>query len=205
VAAGGPLDPASGRTLEVPLQPVPVLVAGRGNGILEAAGRCADRAMLWAVPTSDLERSAAAIFAGASVGREASGPRPELVWAPLVDHGGQSRQRVQTIAAYSVLNSRPAVQARWSLDRPTIARLRELLVGGGAAAAQELVPVSALEDLILHDPSPVRVGGMARKLGAMSMAVPAFSIDEVEERIAWARQVLGLPKRATRHAKRLLA
>ena len=101
-----PWIPASGRMLEVPLRPTPVLIAGRGNGMLDAAGRCADRAMLWAVPTSDMRRSASVIESGATAGREAAGPRPELVWAPLVDHGGRSRERVHTIAAYSVLNSR---------------------------------------------------------------------------------------------------
>ena len=87
-----------------------------GSGILDAAGRCADRALLWAVPISELRRSAAVIEAGAQAGREAAGPRPQLIWAPLMDHGGRSREQVQTIAAYSVLNSRPEVQAHWGLD-----------------------------------------------------------------------------------------
>jgi len=193
VAAGQPLDPASGRTLEVPLRPAPVLIAGRGNGMLDAAGRCADRAMLWAVPASDMRRSAAVIEAGAVAGREAAGPRPELVWAPLVDHGGRSRERVHTIAAYSVLNSRPRVQASWGLDSSTVDRLRQLLVGGGAAAAQDLVPAAALDDLIIQDPDPVRVGELAAQIGATSLALPAFSVDEVGERVAWARAVLDRP------------
>jgi alkanesulfonate monooxygenase SsuD/methylene tetrahydromethanopterin reductase-like flavin-dependent oxidoreductase (luciferase family) len=200
VAAGQPLDPDSGRRLEVPLRPAPVLIAGRGNGILDAAGRSADLALLWAVPASDMQRSAAVVEAGAQSGRDAPGPRPELVWAPLVDHGGTSRARVHTIAAYSVLNSRPALQAQWGLERSTLDRLRQLLVAGGAAAAQDLVPAAALDDLIIHDPDPARVGSLAAQVGASSLALPAFSIDEVAERVAWAREVLGLPKRAARHA-----
>jgi alkanesulfonate monooxygenase SsuD/methylene tetrahydromethanopterin reductase-like flavin-dependent oxidoreductase (luciferase family) len=193
VAAGQPLDPASGRMLEVPLRPTPVLIAGRGNGMLDVAGRCADRAMLWAVPASDMQRSATVVEAGAAAGREAAGTRPEMVWAPLVDHGGRSRERVHTIAAYSVLNSRPEVQLRWGLDRQTLKRLRQLLVAGGAAAAQDLVPPAALDDLIIQDPDPVRVGRLAAQLGATSLALPAFSIDEVAERVAWARAVLDAP------------
>jgi riboflavin biosynthesis pyrimidine reductase len=157
--------------------------------MLKAAGRWADRALLWAVPSSDLARSAALISAGAR-DRQLNGQRPEVVWAPLVDHGGQSRQRVQTIAAYSVLNSQKDIQARWGLDQSTIARLREVLVGGGAAAAQNMVPVSALDDLIIQDPSPTRIGTVAKQLGATSIAVPAFSIEEIQERVAWARKVL---------------
>ena len=177
--------------LEVPLHPAPILIAGRGNGILDTAGRCADRALLWAVPGSDVQRSASVVEAGASAGREAPGHRPELIWAPLVDHGGRSRERVRTIAAYSVLNSRPELQARWGLERSTLERLRHLLVGGGAAAAQDLVPPAALDDLIIQDPDPVRVGQLAALFGATSLALPAFSVDEVAERVAWAREVLG--------------
>jgi 5,10-methylenetetrahydromethanopterin reductase len=190
VAAGQPLDPGSGRVLEVPLRAAPVLIGGRGNGVLDAAGRAGDRALLWAVPQSDLERSATTIEAGARAGREAAGPRPQLVWAPLVDHGGPSRARVRTIAAYSVLNSRPALQTRWGLDRDGVNDIRNLLVGGGAAAAADLVPDAALEDLIVSDPDPARVGAITARIGASSLALPAFSIAEVAERVAWARQVL---------------
>jgi 5,10-methylenetetrahydromethanopterin reductase len=189
-AAGQPLDPVSGRTLEVPLLAAPVLIAGRAGGVLDAAGRAADRALLWAVPQSDLERSAGVIEAGARSDREASGPRPELVWAPLVDHGGPSRKRVQTIAAYSVLNSRPALRTRWGLDAARVGELRRLLVGGGAAAAVDLVPEAAVEDLIVSDPDPAQVGAAAARIGAASLALPAFSIAEVPERVDWARRVL---------------
>src|SRR5580765_7637578 len=94
VGGGAPLDEASGRRLDVPLRTAPVLVAGRGNGVLDAAGRVADRALLWAVPRSDLRRSLGVIEAGARAARRAM---PEVVWAPLVDHGGDSRARVRTI------------------------------------------------------------------------------------------------------------
>ena len=187
---GQPLDQVSGRALEVPLKSAPILIAGRGSGMLAAAGRWADRALLWAVPSSDLARSASIIAASAQEGRAADGPGPEVVWAPLVDHGGQSRQRVHTIAAYSVLNSAREVQARWGLERSTIERLREVLVGGGAVAAQNMVPASALDDLIIQDPSPQLLKATARQLGATSIAVPAFSIEEVRERVTWARAVL---------------
>jgi 5,10-methylenetetrahydromethanopterin reductase len=189
-AAGDPLDPTSGRALEVPLQPAPILIAGRADGILGAAGRCADRALLWAVPQSDLKRSASVIAAGAAAGREADGPRPELIWAPLVDHGGSTRPRLLSIAAYSVLNSRAELQARWGLSRSTLNRLRARLVAGGAAAAQSLVPHEALQDLIIQEPDPHMIGDKASQLGATSIAIPAFTIDEVPARVAWARDVL---------------
>ena len=187
VVGGAPLDGASGRRLEVPLRPTPVLVAGRANGVLDAAGRAADRALLWAVPQSDLARSLSVIDAAASA---ADRPRPELIWAPLVDHGGDSRARVQSIAAYSVLNSQRALHERWGLAASTLERLRQQLVRGGAATAAELVPRAAIEDLIVDDPSPSHVRSIARSIGATSIALPAFNIDELPERIAWARRVL---------------
>ncbi len=190
VAGGEALDPGSGRRLEVPLREAPILIAGRGDGILRAAGRVADRALLWAVPVSELSRSVAQIQTGVERGRDAPSERPELVWAPLVDHGGASRERVRNIAAYSVLNSRAEVQARWGLAPADVAKLRELLVGGGARAAADLVPAAALEDLIISDPDPARVGGIALDIGATSLALPAFSIEELPERVSWARQVL---------------
>jgi hypothetical protein len=193
VAEGEALDPVSGRSLEVVLRPAPILVAGRGDGMLRASGEVADRALLWAVPRSELARSA-------DIVRKAAGDRsepPEIVWAPLVDHGGASRERVSSIAAYSVLNSRAEVQARWGLGAADVSRLRDLLVGGGAGAAADLVPAAALEDLIVSDPEPLGVGTLARSIGATSLALPAFSIEELPQRVAWARQVLAAAARAS--------
>jgi 5,10-methylenetetrahydromethanopterin reductase len=181
VATGQPLDAKSGRALELPLSPASILIAGRGDRVLQTAGAVADRALLWAIPRSDLQRSTAVIN---------SAGRPELVWAPLVDHGGTSRDRVRTIAAYSVLNSHPSVQARWGISPESLAELRKRLVGGGAATAQDLVPEAALDDLILSDPSPASAARVAAAIGAPSLAIPAFAIAEVAERVAWAREVL---------------
>ena len=181
-AAGQPLDPSSGRALEIRLSPVRVLVAGRGDNVLRAAGASADQALLWAIPSSDLTRSVGVVASG--------GGKPELVWAPLVDHGGASRERVRTIAAYSVLNSHSSLHARWGLSAERLSELRRLLVGGGAAAAQSLVPPAALDDLVIAEHSPSVVGGIAASIGATSVAIPAFAIHEVPERVAWARDVL---------------
>jgi 5,10-methylenetetrahydromethanopterin reductase len=186
VERGEPLDPASGRTLEPRLRGVHVLIAGRGDGMLQVAGECADSVLLWAIPRSDLARSVARVAGGAVQ----SGRKPELVWAPLVDHGGASRERLRTIAAYSVLNSHPSLHARWGLDRATLAELRDRLVAGGAAAAQALVPPAALDDLILADPTPEAIGTISADLGARSLAIPAFAIDDVAPHVAWARSVL---------------
>jgi hypothetical protein len=113
-----------------------------------------------------------------------------VIWAPLVDHGGNTRSRLLSIAAYSVLNSRAELQSRWGLSFSDVAHLRAVLVGGGAAAAQSLVPSAALDDLIINDANPAMVASTAVRLGATSIALPAFTIEEVPARVAWARAVL---------------
>lgn len=181
VAADGVLDPASGRRLEVPLSPVPILVAGRGDGVLAAAGRCADRALLWAIPSSDLDRGVAVIRSGGD---------PELVWAPLVVHDEADRERLKVIAAYGVLNAAPALRATWRVDETLVARIRDALVGGGAAAAAPLVPPHVVDDIADPDAAPARHAAVAARIRARHMAVPAFDITTVAARVAWARAVL---------------
>ncbi len=190
VAQGAPLDAASGRALEVTLHPLPVLVAGRANGLLETAGQTADRALLWAVPTSDLERSVSRIQGGAAASRDAAGAGPDLVWAPLVAHDEVSAARIRTIAAYSVLNSNRTLQQSWGLAPETIDEIRRRLVRGGAEAAMELVPPGVVGDLVLPSADPELAAATAHSIGATSLAVPAFDIGSVRARVAWARAVL---------------
>lgn len=182
-AAGAPLDPESGRTLDVPLAPVPVLVAGRGDRMLRTAGAVADRVLLWAIPDSDLDRSVGVIRSGAD-GRGDGGP--ELVWAPLVEHDASLRASILHVAVYASLNTRPAVRREWGLDDALVGRIRATLVAGGTAAAAELVPERALADLLVSDAAPAVVAARARSLGATSLAVPGFGVGTVAEHVSWA-------------------
>jgi 5,10-methylenetetrahydromethanopterin reductase len=186
VAANGVLDPSSGRRLDVPLAPVPVLVAGRGDGVLTTAGRVADRALLWAIPSSDLDRSVAVVRAGA-VDR-ASGP--DLVWAPLVVRDEGDRARVRVIAAYGIVNASPDLRRRWGVDDDFVERVRTALVGGGATAAAHLVPDHVVDDVADPDPEPARHAAVAARIGAHHLAVPAYDVVSVADRVAWARAVL---------------
>jgi alkanesulfonate monooxygenase SsuD/methylene tetrahydromethanopterin reductase-like flavin-dependent oxidoreductase (luciferase family) len=188
VVAGGPLDDASGRTLEVPIGPVPILVAGRGDAVLAAAGRVADRALLWAVPEPDLDRSAGIVL-DAAAGRPA-GERPALVWAPLVDFGGSVTEHLGKLAAYSVLNSRRELHERWGLDPGSVEVLRRRLVAEGASAAVDLLPATAVEDVVVSDPRPDVVAERALRLGVSSIAVPASNLRRVGADVAWARAVV---------------
>jgi 5,10-methylenetetrahydromethanopterin reductase len=197
VGTGAPLDPASGRSFDMAFETPTIMVAGRGDRILDAAGRTADKALLWAVPLSDLERSAALIVAGAAKGREAPGDRPEIVWAPLVDYGDADGVATRSSVAYSVLNSSPDLRARWGLGPAEVAEIRRRLVSGSGLAA-ELVPRSAVDDLLITDPDPSLVAVRARRIGATSIALPAFSSERLAERVTWARAVLAQASRAER-------
>lgn len=190
IADGAPLDEAAGRRLEVPLTAPHVLVAGRASRVLEAAGRVGDYALLWAVPQSELARSASVIAHGAADGRTAPGAGPNLVWAPLVPHDDGTITRIRQIAAYAVLNSPPRRKAAWGLSGDQVAEIRRVLVGGGAAAATELIPATALDDLVQPDPSAEAVGRQAAELGVTGIALPAFELASIGDRVDWARRVL---------------
>jgi len=196
VAGGAPLSERAGRHLEVPLTVPPVLVAGRAARVLEAAGRVGDRALLWAVPSSELDRSVGLVARGAATGRTAAGASPELIWAPLVAHDEETVGRLRQIAAYAVLNSPPRRKAAWGLSTEREAEIRRVLVGGGAQAATELIPRTALDDLVLADPDPAVVGRQAGAIGATGVALPAFELASIGERVEWARRVLAVAERS---------
>lgn len=196
VAAGGPLDPASGRTLEVPLSPVRVTIGARAPGVLRAAGRAADDVLLWAVPASDLERSVATVREGHDeAGRRASSdgqaprPFPRLIWAPLVDHGPSSAQLLERVATYAVLNNRHDLRQSWGVKAADVDRIRALLVAGRADAAAALVPPAVARDLVA-DPDPEIAGAVAAKIGARGIAVAATNLEDIAARVSWGRQAL---------------
>ena len=188
VAAGEALDPASGRCLDVPLQRPTILVAGRGNGVLGAAGRVADQALLWAVPRSDLDRSVRVIADAAALGREAPGARPELVWAPLVDHG-DADGAARSSLGYAALNSRPELVAAWGIDQTAVADIQRRLLAG-KPVGDDLLPAAAVDDLLIGDPDPEAVAEVARRIGAGSLAIPAFGVAGLGDKVRWARAVL---------------
>lgn len=183
VAAGEPLDPGTGRRLGPRLVAPPILVAGRGARVLRAAGAVADRALLWAVPISELERSAQLIRAGA-VDRD-DGP-PTIVWSPIVDHDGSARRSL----AYAVLNSRRSARQRWGVDEALAATIAEVAVRDGNAAASELVPAAAADDFVLVPGDIAGAADTARRLGVRALAVRASSPDGVAAAVAWADAVL---------------
>jgi alkanesulfonate monooxygenase SsuD/methylene tetrahydromethanopterin reductase-like flavin-dependent oxidoreductase (luciferase family) len=192
VAGGAPLDERSGRRLDVPLAAVPVVVAGRGDGVLRAAGRTADRALLWAVPRSDLERSAAVVRAGAAQRDGGLDPQgPDLIWGPLVVHSPDDAGRARSIAAYGVLNAGADLRATWDIGDDLVEQVRAALLAGGAAAAASLVPRHVVDDVASPDADVDHHARLAARIGARHLAVPAHDIRLVGQRVAWARSVLG--------------
>ena len=184
-ADGAPLDPTSGRSLDVPLAPVPVLMAARGDRMLRTAGAIADRVLLWAIPDSDLERSVEVILAGAD-GRDDA---PELVWAPLAEHDEALRASILHVAVYASLNTRSSVRRTWGLDDALVDEIRSTLVAGGTAAAVSLVPPAALDDLLVRELDPPAVADRARALGVTSIAVPGYSTETVSAHLRWAAAI----------------
>lgn len=180
-AVGAPLDEPSGRRLDVPLSPLPVLIAARGDGMLRTAGAIADRVLLWAIPDSDLDRTVDVI-------RQAAGDRSEpplFIWAPLVEHDESLRNKIMHVAVYAALNTRRPTRLEWGLDDDLVSRIRSELVAGETAAAGALVPAAAIDDLLVTASSDA-IAARARGLGVSSLAVPGFAVDTVAEHVAWA-------------------
>ncbi|HYU20305.1 MAG TPA: LLM class flavin-dependent oxidoreductase [Chloroflexota bacterium] len=192
VAGGAPLDEESGKHLELPLSLPPILIAARGNRMLATAGRHADRALLWAVPQSDLDRTVERIRAGAREGRAAPGEQPEIVWAPLVLNDASVEGRVRRTTVYAALNSAPEVRRRWGLDDQRVESIRTKMVQASAEAAADEVPDAALDDLIFRDPDPSSIASAGRAIGATSIAIPGFDTATLSARIGWAKQVESL-------------
>jgi alkanesulfonate monooxygenase SsuD/methylene tetrahydromethanopterin reductase-like flavin-dependent oxidoreductase (luciferase family) len=203
VASGEPLDPVSGRRLDVALRPVPITVAARSRGVLRAAGRVADDVLLWAVPKSDLDRSVATVRQGyesrvgsthgtpgdGDTGNVGDRPFPGLIWAPLVRQGARSEALLTRAATYAVLNNSAAVRESWGVPPPAVDRIRELLVAGQALDAAALVPETVAEDLAC-DPDVNRAAGIAARTGATGIAVAATDTGSVAGQVGWARRVL---------------
>jgi 5,10-methylenetetrahydromethanopterin reductase len=188
VSTGQPLDQESGRTLEVPLAPTRVLVAGRGARMLRAAGQVADDALLWAVPVSELSRTVDLVHQG-SARRRPELPDVNIIWAPLVERGKGAGALVRRAAAYAVLNNSGETRERWGVGDDLVARVRQLLLAGETDAADRLIPDPVAADL--SAPRDVAAAaGLARQIGADGIALAATDVDEVAEQVAWARSVL---------------
>lgn len=185
VGDGEALDSASGRRLDVPLPSTPILMAGRGDRMLRAAGRTADRVLLWAMPDGDLDRSVSLVLDGA----KARAVPPQLIWAPLVRHAEVAPESLGHVAVYAALNTRSDLRSRWGLDGQRVESIRRTLVAGGTAAAIDLVPEAALDDLTVDPDDIARVIGRARQLGVTEIAVPGFAVHTVDKQLAWASVV----------------
>jgi hypothetical protein len=140
------------------------------------------------VPDSDLAWTIEQIGIGAHQRDEPGGPA--LIWAPLVIHDDADRDRARVIAAYGLLNARPALRAAWGVGDDLAAEVRRALVAGGAAAATHLVPAHVVDDIAVTDPDPHRLAARARAIGASQLAFPAHDIESVPARVGWARAVL---------------
>jgi alkanesulfonate monooxygenase SsuD/methylene tetrahydromethanopterin reductase-like flavin-dependent oxidoreductase (luciferase family) len=209
VAAGGPLDTASGRRLDIGLLPVPIIVGARSRGVLRAAGRVADDVLLWAVPKSDLDRSVETVHQGyesratsragnghgSTVSAAGAGPLPYerpfpgLIWAPMVRGGEHSEALLSRAATYAVLNNSAALRESWGVAPGDVDRIRQLLVAGRPGDAAGLVPQAVFDDLAIERDID-GAGTVAARIGATGMAVAATDLDVVPDQVEWAREVL---------------
>jgi alkanesulfonate monooxygenase SsuD/methylene tetrahydromethanopterin reductase-like flavin-dependent oxidoreductase (luciferase family) len=185
VANGAPLSQESRRSLEPPLICPEITIAGRAAAILRTGGAVADNVLLWAVPRNELSRSRELIDEGAA-GREIP---PTVTWAPLlVNANARDSMGTQHSAAYAALNSRRATKREWGLDDASEVEIRRAVVAG--EPIRGLLPDAALQDVLVPLGEIDAAVELARSFGPQRIAVPAADVDEVRERVQWARAVL---------------
>ena len=76
-------------------------------------------AALIGMPESDLERSAGIVHEAATE----RATKPDLIWAPLVEHDPSLRIKLRNIAVYAAINSAPVVRESWDLDDEAVYEL----------------------------------------------------------------------------------
>ena len=183
VAAGLPLDPDSGRRLDMPLVSLPVLVAGGHDGMLRTAGRHADRALIWATAGSDLGRVSDVI------GDERRRPvRRRARGGVGAAHGAPGRPRGRrhaTSPSTPCSTPGPACSSdggstvtSWSASGAPSWR-------GTAAQRAVWCPTPYWQTSCSAAPMPTRRRwpSRGRAAGVTSIAVPVFSVATVEARV----------------------
>lgn len=194
VASGGPLDPASGLSLDsgdgFEMATTPVMVAGRKDEMLRCAGAHGDWALMWRIPMSDLERVSGVIRDAAAAEERTSGP--EIVWCPLVAWDERIRPHLRMATVFSALESPPELFRRWGLTAETRQEIKSVVMGHDIAAAASLVPDSVVDDVVLSDADPASVAEIARSVGATSIAVRNFDTAALDEGVKWARDVAAM-------------
>ena len=176
---------------------------GRSTKRADAASRC--RSRQWRSRSQDAGRRSSASGARrrprAAVGGPRLRPRPHRRRRALgrrrATHMGASRGPGRRGPRASTGDRRLRRPQRVEGIAHFVGRRRRALGSGarrarprGASNAVSLVPDHVLDDILVPDPDPKALGARARSIGATDMAVPAFSIESVPDRVAWARSVL---------------
>jgi 5,10-methylenetetrahydromethanopterin reductase len=187
VIADSPLDQETGFSLDMNLPETPVLVAGRKDQMLRAAGAVGDWALVWRIPVSDLQRTVGVIRDGAHEARRQAGP--DIVWCPLVEWDERIRPHLRVATVYAALESPPALLARWGLDAERRSEIRAVVGRAGTPAAAKLVPDEAVDDLVLADADPSSVAEIGRSIGATTIAIRNFETETIGAGVEWAREV----------------
>jgi alkanesulfonate monooxygenase SsuD/methylene tetrahydromethanopterin reductase-like flavin-dependent oxidoreductase (luciferase family) len=161
--------------IAAPVPDVPVIGGARGKRMLAAVGECCDIALVWDQTHDLLESSARTVAAsGAAVG-----------WAPIriadEDHA-------KAALVYGLLNSPVKVRRALGVDPELELRIRERIEQTGFDDAAGLVPDSAVGAFMVGD-DIAESQTVLKRLGAQYVVVLAFDINDVADRVAWAREV----------------
>jgi 5,10-methylenetetrahydromethanopterin reductase len=154
----------------------PLLGGARKRRMVETVADCCDVVLLSGQARDDVIMTA----------QIAAGHGTAVAWSPMLAGDGP---HLRAGIVYGLLNSPLRTRRGLGVDASLEAELRARLTAGGATAAASLVPDKAVEAFVTEEDLGA-ARSFARDLGAFAIAVQAFDVQHLPERIQWARRVL---------------
>ena len=162
--------------MAAPVPDAPLLGGARKRQMVQAVADCCDAVLLSGQAHEDLISTAEIVAARGAA----------IAWSPmLADDGPHLRAGI----VYGLLNSPVGTRRRLGVDPLLEAELKVALATGGTNAAANLVPDSAVAAFITEG-ELARAQAFAQDLGVFAVAVQAFDVEHLPQRIRWARNVL---------------
>jgi len=159
-----------------PVPHTPLLGAARKPKMTAAVAETCDAVLISGQARPDMERTADIVKSRSTA----------VCWSPMLAIEGD---HLRAGIVYGLLNSPPETKAAVGVDAELEQQIREDLSKGGTSHAAAIVPDAAVAEFTF-DGTTHEAETFAVALGASSIAVQAFDINSLPDRVAWARTVV---------------
>lgn len=171
-AAGGDVT----LPMAAPVPEAPLLGGARKRRMVEAVADCCDAVLLSGQAHEDLISTAKIVTERGAA----------IAWSPMLEDDGP---HLRAGIVYGLLNSPVATRRRLGVDHLLEQELKASLAAGGTSVAAKLVPDDAVAGFVT-EANVAKAQSFAIGLGVSTVAVQAFDVEHLPERIQWAREVL---------------